>query len=568
MDGRGDAPNRRSSRPDIRDKFMASKPASAHEAASGQIPRDYDAVIVGAGFSGLYQLHKLRNDLGLSVRVLEAGDDIGGTWYWNRYPGARCDSESYYYSYSFSPEIEQEWEWTERYPEHGEIRRYLRFVADRFKLMPDIQLGTRVSGATFDDAANRWTITTEGGERFRAQFFIPAVGCLSATNVPNIPGLETFAGRWYHTGKWPQEGVDFSGKRVGLFGTGSTGIQAIPAIAAEAAHLTVFQRTANYSVPARNAPMTREAVREVKSRYPEIRAKARATTNGHPFDILDRSALSVSPEEREAIYEEAWERGSLRFRAVFKDILTNKDANETASEFLRRKIKQIVKDPVVAERLTPRDHGFATKRPPIDSGYFETFNRDNVLLVDLKETPVERITPRGVKTTAMEHELDIIVFATGFDALTGPFLAIDIRGSQGKSLREAWAAGPRTYLGLQTPGFPNMFTVTGPGSPSVLTNMPVAIEQHVEWITKCIADMRAKGLQRIEATPEATSAWVDHVNEAAQATLLPQASSSWYLGANVPGKPRVFMPYAGGMARYAATCEQIAREGYSGFRLA
>ena len=535
-------------------------------ADAGERVREYDAIVVGAGFSGLYQLHKLR-ELGLSVRVLEAADGIGGTWYWNRYPGARCDSEAYYYSYSFSRELEQEWDWTERYPEHGEIRRYLHFVAERLNLMPDIQLGTKVSSARFDDATDRWTITTETGEVFRAQFFIPAVGCLSSTNVPSLPGLESFAGRWYHTGQWPLEGVDLTGKRVGLVGTGSTGIQAAPVIAEQAGHLTVFQRTANYSVPARNAPMSPEAVREVKARYPEIRAKARATTNGHPFDIADRSALSVSPEERQALYEEAWERGSLRFRAVFKDILTSKEANETASEFLRRKIKEIVKDPVVAERLTPRDHGFATKRPPIDTGYFETFNRDNVLLVDLKETPIERVTPRGIKTSEKEHELDVIVFATGFDALTGPFLALDIRGSDGLPLRDAWAAGPRTYLGLQTPGFPNMFTITGPGSPSVLTNMPVAIEQHVEWIARCIADMRAKGLQRIEATPEATAAWVEHVNEAAQATLLPQASSSWYLGANVPGKPRVFMPYAGGMARYAATCEKIAREGYSGFRL-
>jgi cation diffusion facilitator CzcD-associated flavoprotein CzcO len=546
---------------------MTSTVQAGGKAQARQEAGEYDAIIVGAGFSGLYQLHKLRNGLGLKVRVLEAAEGIGGTWYWNRYPGARCDSESYYYSYSFSRELEQEWEWTERYPEHGEIRRYLHFVADRLNLMPDIQLGTRVSSARFDDATDRWTVTAEGGEMFRAQFFIPAVGCLSSTNVPSLPGLESFKGKWYHTGQWPHEGVDFTGKRVGLIGTGSTGIQAAPVIAAEAGHLTVFQRTANYSVPARNGPMTPEFIQDVKARYPEIRAAARSTTNGHPFSISERSALSVSPEEREALYEEAWERGSLRFRAVFKDILTSKEANETASEFLRRKIKEIVKDPVVAERLTPRDHGFATKRPPIDTGYFETFNRDNVLLVDLKETPIERVTARGVKTTEKEHELDILVFATGFDALTGPFLAIDIRGSDGLSLRDAWAAGPRTYLGLQTPGFPNMFTVTGPGSPSVLCNMPVAIEQHVEWIAQCIADMREKGVQRIEATPEATGAWVEHVNEAAEATLLPQASSSWYLGANVPGKPRVFMPYAGGMARYAGICETVAREGYSGFRL-
>ncbi|WP_407520036.1 flavin-containing monooxygenase [Methylobacterium oryzisoli] len=529
--------------------------------------RAYDAIIVGAGFSGLYQLHQLRDRLGLSVRVLEAADGVGGTWYWNRYPGARCDSESYYYSYSFSPELEQDWEWTERYPEHSEILRYLNHVADRFDLRRDIQFETRVTGAAFDDARNRWTVTTAAGERFEAAFLITAVGCLSAANVPAIPGLETFAGAWYHTGRWPHEGVDFTGKRVGLIGTGSTGIQATPVIAAQAAHLTVFQRTANYSVPARNGPMGPEVQREIKANYAAIREKARASTNGHPFDVSDQSALDVAEEERLARYEAAWERGGLRFRAVFRDLLLDKAANDTASEFIRAKIRSIVKDPEVAARLTPTDHPFASKRPPIDTDYFETFNRDNVGLVDLKATPIEAIVPEGVRTRDATYPLDVIVFATGFDALTGPLLALDIRGSGGRPLREAWAAGPRTYLGLQTPGFPNLFTITGPGSPSVLTNMPIAIEQHVEWITRCIAHLREQGLERIEATPEATESWVAHVNEAAHATLLPMANSSWYLGANVPGKPRVFMPYAGGMARYRAHCETVARKGYEGFAL-
>ncbi|ACL58344.1 flavin-containing monooxygenase [Methylobacterium nodulans] len=529
--------------------------------------RRYDAIIVGAGFSGLYQLHLLRDRLGMSVRVLEAADDIGGTWYWNRYPGARCDSESYYYSYSFSRELEEEWEWTERYPEHGEIRRYLGHVAERFQLRRDIQLRTRVTGAAFDDAANRWTIATQNGERFEAQFLITAVGCLSTANVPAIPGLEDFAGEWYHTGRWPHEGVDFAGKRVGLIGTGSTGIQAAPVIAEQAAHLTVFQRTANYSVPARNGPMDAEFRAWVRANSEALRRKARESTNGHPFDVSERSALDVSPQEREAIYEAAWERGGLRFRAAFRDILLDKDANETASEFIRAKIRSIVKDPEVAAKLTPTDHLFATKRPPIDTNYFETFNRDNVLLVDLKAAPIEAITPEGVRTRDATYPLDIIVFATGFDALTGPLLALDIRGSGGRPLKEVWEAGPRSYLGLQTPGFPNLFTITGPGSPSVLTNMPVAIEQHAEWIAQCIAHLRDAGLKRIEAMPEATDAWVAHVNEAAQATLLPMASSSWYLGANVPGKPRVFMPYAGGMARYRTICEQVASQGYEGFAL-
>jgi cation diffusion facilitator CzcD-associated flavoprotein CzcO len=529
--------------------------------------RVFDAIIIGAGFSGLYQLHKLRDDLGLDVRVLEKGDGIGGTWHWNRYPGARCDSESYYYCYSFNREIEQEWEWTERYPEHPEIRRYLHFVADRLDLMRDIQLSTTVTGAAFDGATNLWTVETQAGERFEARFLITAVGCLSTANVPTFKGLESFKGAWHHTGAWPHQGVDFAGKRVGQIGTGSTGIQAAPVIAAQAAHLTVFQRTANYSIPARNGPMTAQDQRQIKQSYPEIWRKARAGTNGHPFDMPNRKALSVPDDEREAIYEQAWQRGGLRFRASFSDVLADMAANETASDFIRRKIAQVVRDPVVAERLTPRDHGFATKRPPIDSDYFETFNRENVLLVDLKSEPIIEITERGVRTSERDHELDIIVFATGFDALTGPLIALNIHGENGLPLKQAWSGGPRTYLGLQTPGFPNLFTITGPGSPSVLCNMPIAIEQHVDWVTDCIRHMREQGLERIEAAPDAAEKWVAHVNEAANATLLPMAASSWYLGANVPGKPRVFMPYAGGFARYAGICDDVADHGYRGFVL-
>lgn len=538
----------------------------AETLATGTVRR-YDAIVVGAGFSGLYQLHQLRDRLGLSVRVLEAADGVGGTWYWNRYPGARCDSESHYYCYSFSRELEEEWRWSERYPDHAEIRRYLDHVADRFGLRPDIQLGTRVSGAAFDDAADRWTVMTEDGERFEAQFLITAVGCLSTANVPAIKGIESFRGRWYHTGRWPHEGVNFTGQRVGLIGTGSTGIQAAPVIAEQAAHLTVFQRTANYSVPARNGPLDDEFRAWVRANAQELRRKARESTNGHPFDVPERSALDLSPQEREAMYEAAWKRGGLRFRATFKDLLHDKAANETASEFIRAKIRSIVKDPETAAKLTPYDHLYATKRPPIDTNYFETFNRENVRLVELKATPIESIVPEGVRTRDATYPLDIIVFATGFDALTGPLLALDIRGSSGQALKDVWSAGPHTYLGLQTPGFPNLFTVTGPGSPSVLTNMPIAIEQHVDWITQCIAHLRDRGLSRIEATQDATAGWVAHVNEAAEATLLPMASSSWYLGANVPGKPRVFMPYPGGMNHYRTICDRVANAGYEGFAL-
>jgi cation diffusion facilitator CzcD-associated flavoprotein CzcO len=529
---------------------------------------EFDALVIGAGFSGLYQLHCLRDRLGLSALVLEAGDGVGGTWYWNRYPGARCDSESHSYSYYFSDELLEEWEWSERYPEQPEILRYLNHVADRFDLKRDIRFGARVESARYDEAANLWRVTTVAGERYAARFLITAVGCLSTANVPDIPGLETFGGRWYHTGQWPREGVDFTGKRVGQIGTGSTGIQAAPVIAAQAAHLTVFQRTANYSVPARNAPLAPEFKRWAKENRDEIRRVMHSTTNGHPFTISGRSALAATPEERLAVYEEAWKKGGLQFRGAFSDLLTDKAANDTASGFIRDKIREIVKDPETAAKLTDFDHPYAAKRPPIDTEYFEAFNRPNVSLVDVRANPIERITPEGIRLRdGTEHPLDIIVFATGFDAMTGPLVNIDIRGRGGLRLKEAWEAGPRTYLGLQVAGFPNLFTITGPGSPSVLCNMPVAIEQHVEWITGCIAHMRERGLERIEAEPGAVDKWVEHVNEAAGATLLPQASSSWYLGANVPGKPRVFMPYAGGMARYRGICDDVAAKGYEGFAL-
>ena len=526
-----------------------------------------DAIVIGAGFSGLYQLLCLRDRLGLRVQALEAGDGVGGTWYWNRYPGARCDSESHSYNFTFSKELFEEWEWSERYPEQPEIMRYLNHVADRFDLRRSIRFGTRVVGARYDEASRRWTVTTEAGERLSAQFLITAVGCLSTANVPAIPGLADFAGRWYHTGQWPHEGVDFAGKRVGLVGTGSTGIQATPVIARAAAHLTVFQRTANYSVPAHNAPLTPEFKQWVKRSHAELREVMQGTPNGHPFVIEDRSVWDVSAEERLAIYEAAWAKGGLQFRAAFRDLLVDKAANDTAAEFLKAKIREIVQDPATAEALAAIDHPYAAKRPPIDSDYFATFNRPNVALVDLRRAPIERITPRGIRTAEAEYPLDIIVFATGFDAMTGPLLRLNIEGRGGRRLAEAWEAGPRNYLGLQVAGFPNLFTITGPGSPSVLCNMPVAIEQHVDWITACIAAMRARGLAGIEPTEEAMEGWVAQVNEAAEATLLPQARHSWYLGANVPGKPRVFMPYAGGMARYRAICDEVAARDYEGFVL-
>jgi len=543
---------------------VSNAPASRAEAAAGL--QHLDALIIGAGFSGMYQLLRLRDHLRLKALVVEAGDGVGGTWYWNRYPGARCDSESHSYSYYFDDDLVREWEWSERYPAQPEILRYLNHVADRYRLRPDIRLNTRVTAARYDASSNRWLVDTDAGERFSVQFLITAVGCLSAANIPDIPGLSDFAGRWYHTGEWPHEGVDFTGKRVGLIGTGSTGIQAAPVIAESAAHLTVFQRTANYSMPAHNAPLSEEFKQYVREHVDEIRKVMHATTNGHPFTIAERSALDTPAEQRDALYEAAWQKGGLQFRGTFKDLLTDQAANDTAAEFIKAKIRQIVKDPVKAAVLSDIDHPFAAKRPPIDTDYFETFNRDNVALVDLRASPIVEITPQGIRTRDAQHPLDIIVFATGFDALTGALLKIEIEGRDGITLRQAWRAGPRNYLGLQVPGFPNLFTITGPGSPSVLCNLPVAIEQHVDWITDCIAHMRDRQLARVEPADEAADRWQQQVQAAADATLLPKVSHSWYLGANVPGKPRVFMPYAGGMARYREICDEVAGQAYKGFR--
>lgn len=528
---------------------------------------ELDALVIGAGFAGLYQLLCLRDRLGLSVEALEAGGGVGGTWYWNRYPGARCDSESHVYWYTFSPELMREWEWSERYPGQAEILRYLNFVADRFDLKRSIRFNTRVIAATYDEAANRWRVRTEGGDAYVVKFLITAVGCLSTANVPKFPGLEDFAGDWYHTGQWPHEGVDFTGKRVGMIGTGSTGIQAAPVIAAQAKHLTVFQRTANYSVPARNGPLSAEFKQYVKEHAGDIREITRETINGMGFRIEERRAVETPPVEREKIYEAAWERGGLQFRAAFQDMMIDKAANDTAADFVKRKIRSIVKDPKTAAILSDIDHPYAAKRPPIDTNYFETYNRPNVSLVNLRGAPIERISRAGICTTETEYPVDIIIFATGFDAMTGPMLRMNITGRGGVALKDAWEAGPLTYLGLQIAGFPNLFTITGPGSPSVLCNMPVAIEQHADWIADCIRHLNDSGLDRIEARADAVDKWVMEVNEMAYKTVLPLAKHSWYLGANIPGKPRVFMPYAGGMVRYRQICADVAARGYEGFTL-
>ena len=534
----------------------------ADEATSGAT--ELDAVVVGAGFSGLYMLHRLR-ELGLSTRVFEVADGVGGTWYWNRYPGARCDSESYYYCFTFSDEIQQEWAWSCRYPEQPEILRYLNYVADKLDLRRDIQFKTRVTSARFNDQTNRWDIETDDGGRVSAKFFISAVGCLSTAQIPNVKGLESFGGKWYHTGAWPHEGVDFTGMRVGIIGTGSSGIQAIPVIAAQAAHLTVFQRTPNFTVPARNGPMSAEFQRQVKANAGEIRQKNRESFIGMPFDVPEKSALEATPEERKRVYDDLWQVGGFRFLfSSYNDLILNQDANDTAAEYVRERIREMVRDPATAEKLSPRDYPIATKRPPIDTDYYETFNRDNVTLVDLKASPIQEITRTGIRTRDADYELDAIVFATGFDAMTGSLFKLNIRGKGGVALQEKWADGPHTYLGVATAGFPNLFMITGPGSPSVLSNMPVSIEQHVEWIGDCIDYLRNHAMDTIEATEEAQRAWVARVNQEADATLFPRADS-WYMGANVPGKPRVFTPFAGGVGTYRQVCSEIAEKGYEGF---
>jgi cation diffusion facilitator CzcD-associated flavoprotein CzcO len=525
--------------------------------------RRVDALVVGAGLSGLYMLHRFRG-LGLDAVVLEAGGDIGGTWFWNRYPGARCDVESMEYSYSFSPELEQEWDWSEKYPTQPEILRYVHHVADRFGLRDGVRLDTRVASAHFRDAEGRWTVTTESGERWDTEQLVMATGCLSTSKLPEIPGIDRFAGRTLHTAHWPHEGVDFTGRRVAVIGTGSSGIQAIPLIADEAADLTVFQRTANFSMPANNAPLSDEAQAQRKQTYPEHRRAARESGFGVPVPEATKSALEVDPEERRAQYESTWGRNLVGLLTSYTDSIVDAAANETAAEFVRDKIREIVDDPETAETLCPRDHPFGTKRPCLDSGYYATFNREHVHLVDLKKSPLTEVTERGVRTTEREYEVDDLVFATGFDAMTGSLAAIDIRGRAGRALTDKWADGPVSHLGLQVAGFPNLYTITGPGSPSVLSNMMVSIEQHVDFVADAVHHAHQRGDTVVESTDEAERAWTDHVREVGDYTLYPQADS-WYMGSNVPGKPRVFMAYIGGVGAYRQHCDQLAADGYPGF---
>ena len=524
-----------------------------------------DAVIIGAGFAGLRALNTLRG-MGKRVVVLEASEGVGGVWYHNGYPGARCDVESYDYSYSFSPELEQEWRWSERYATQPEILRYINHVADRFDLRKDICFKTRMVGARYDEVAARWTIRSEDGREWISRFFVMCVGQLSTTKRPSYPGQDSFKGEIIHSGVWPKHKVEFAGKRVAIIGTGSSGMQMTPVIAKEAAHLTVFQRTANYSIPAANAPVTDEEDRQVKANYRARREQAWNSPTGLGFMPNRQSALDVSPEEREKVYEAAWNRYGFGFALAYYDILLSKPANDTAAEFIRRKIGAVINDPVVRDKLTPKGHPFAARRPSVDSGYFQAFNRDNVELADLRESPIVEFTAEGIRTTAKAHAFDIIIFATGFDAFTGSLLKPEIVGRGGNTLKAKWSAGPVTQLGVSVADFPNMLIVVGPGSPSLLSNVMVSTEEQIDWLAALIRKMDAEHLVEFEADPQAEREWVQHVNDRAKETLYLTADS-YYNGAEVAGKPRVFMPYSGGVRGYRRILQKCAAEGYSGFHL-
>ena len=527
---------------------------------------DVDVVVVGAGFAGMYLLHSLRR-LGLSVRVIETADDVGGTWYWNRYPGARCDIQSIDYSYSFDPELDESWTWSEKYAPQPEILRYAQFVADKHDLRRDIQFSTRVTSSRWDQAGARWHVQTSAGAQITSRFFVMATGCLSVPKEVDIAGSERFAGDTYFTSRWPHEGVDFTGKRVAVIGTGSSAIQSIPLVAAQAAQVTVFQRTPNFSIPANNGPVPAEKLAALGQGRAQYREAARWSGSGVTYPAPVVSALAVSDDERLARYELAWERGGIvEFLGTYTDHLANPQANALLAEFVRNKIRSIVDDPSTAEALCPTSYPIGTKRLCVDSGYYQTFNRPNVRLVDLHQHPIATVTEGGIDLVDESLEFDAIVFATGFDAMTGAMVNVDITGCDGLTLKDAWSSGPTTYLGLMAAGFPNLFMITGPGSPSVLSNMVVSIEQHVDWITACIQHLEAGGFDSIEPTQQAVAGWVKHVNDFADITLMPQANS-WYMGANVPGKPRVFLPYPGGCDRYRTVCNEVVAADYLGFEL-
>jgi cyclohexanone monooxygenase len=524
-----------------------------------------DVIVVGAGFAGLCMLYRLRQ-AGFSTLVIEAGGDVGGTWYWNRYPGARCDVPSLEYSYSFSEELQQEWNWSERFATQAEILAYINHVAEKFELRRNIRFNNRVIAATFDESQSIWTVETQSGDKLKAHFCVMATGCLSASRLPDIAGAESFKGAVFHTGHWPHEGVDFVGKRVAVIGTGSSGVQAIPLIAEAASQLYVFQRTPCFSVPARNAPLAAEVVAEWKKNYPALRAAARASRVGALHEYGTSTVPDTPAEVRQREFERRWAKGGTNFIYAYTDIGRNEASNEVAAKFVRDKIAGIVRDPETARKLTPVDYPIGMKRICVDTNYFETYNRANVHLIDLRSDPIRAITETGIATQGSSYPIDILVLATGYDAITGALLAIDIKTSTGVSLRKEWQEGPRTYLGLAVAGLPNLFIVTGPGSPSVISNMVLSVEHHANWIADCLTALRERGVERIEAAAEAQAKWVEHVRDVASGTLFSKANS-WYIGANIPGKPRVLMPYVGGVGVYHQTCQMVADEGYRGFLL-
>ena len=540
-------------------------PALTVAAVSTATSTNVDVIVVGAGFGGLYALHKFREQ-GLTVRVFEAAPEVGGTWYFNRYPGARCDVESLDYSYSFSDELQQEWTWTEKYASQAEILEYLKWVADKLNLRPHITFNTRVISAHLDEGTLRWTVTTDTGEVVSARFVVMATGPLSTPLTPDIPGLDSFAGPTYHTACWPHEDIDFTGKRVAVIGTGSSGIQSIPIIAEQAAQLYVFQRTPNYSVPAGNRPLTPEEIAHAKATYAERRRLSWTSGGGSPHRTHPKRTMEVSPEERQEAFEKRWALGGVLFSKTFPDQMTDLEANEEARRFYESKIRAIIDDPEVADLLIPDDHPIGTKRICTDTNYFQTFNRPNVKLISVRKTPIERIDETGIQTTDAHYDIDALVLATGFDAMTGTLARIDIVGRGGRKLVDHWANGPRTYLGLGVDGFPNLFLVSGPGAPAVLANMVLHAEANINWIAEAIAYLDKLGYSAIEPTTEAVDGWVAECNQRAEETLFPRANS-WYLGANVPGKPRVFMLYIGGFTTYLDICAQVALEGYRGFTL-
>ena len=525
-----------------------------------------DVLIVGAGFAGLYLMHRMRG-AGLSAHVYEGADGVGGTWYWNRYPGARCDVESMQYSFGWDEELQQEWQWSERFAGQPEILKYANHIADRYDLRRDITFNARVSAATYDEAAGTWSVETETGKTIACRYLVMATGCLSTARIPDFPGLKDFKGRTFHTGYWPHHPVDFTGRRVAVVGTGSSAIQSIPVIAEQASHLTVFQRTPNFSIPTRNGPMDDEYEGWWKNGYAQKRVEARTTRAGILNRQSEQKASETPLDEQLNVYEARWQTGGTSFMGSFADIVTSKQANDTAADFVRAKIRGLVDDARVAELLCPTNHPIGTKRICVDSHYFETYNRANVTLVDVKNAPITRLTETGLAWgEANAEDFDDIVFATGFDAMTGTMTRVDIKGRAGQTLKQKWDAGPLTYLGIMTAGFPNLFMITGPGSPSVLSNMILSIEQHVDWITECLVHLKSHGMPSIEAAPDAETNWVAHVNEVAHRTLYPQANS-WYMGANIPGKPQVFMPYIGGVGVYREKCDEVAAKGYEGFRI-